>query len=187
MDEKELLNRLAELPREMTPASDPWPSISARIGAAERPSSRFTRRPWWLQAVAASLLLAFAAGFLLGREWLGPDERGQRDLPLSKTDYALSASGIVGTLKATEIEYQAAFREFMAVGKTRDSLAPQTVEKLENGWAMLREAEIGLTEALQENPNDPFLNSRMLEFRSRQLGFLKQIAALDRNSRRTII
>ena len=50
---------------------------------------------------------------------------------------------------------------------------------------MRTEAE--LAGALEANPNDEFLNGRMLELRSRQLGFLKQLAALDRNNRRLTI
>jgi hypothetical protein len=44
-----------------------------------------------------------------------------------------------------------------------------------------------LAAALDENPDDPFLNDRMFELRARQLGFLKQLVKLDRNNRRMTI
>ena len=95
--------------------------------------------------------------------------------------------GLSGTLLATELEYQAAFREFISVGDPSSNLKHQTVERMIAGWKDLRESEAGLSLALQQNPGNPFLNEKMLKLRSRQLEFLKQIAALDRNSRRTMI
>ena len=92
-----------------------------------------------------------------------------------------------GLLAGSDAEYQAAFREFIPVGVSRDNLPAPTVEKIETGWADLMRAEAELNGALALNPDDPFLNNRMLELRSRQLSFLKQLAALDRNNRRLTI
>jgi hypothetical protein len=55
------------------------------------------------------------------------------------------------------------------------------------GWADLRTTEAALMAALEENPNNRFLNERMLELRARQLGFLKQLVSLDRKNRRLTI
>ena len=90
-------------------------------------------------------------------------------------------------LVASELEYQAAFREFVSVGESREYLLPQTVEKLDAGWVDLREAEAAMTEALRQNPGNAFLSTKLLELRSRQIDFLMQIAALDQNNRRTTI
>ena len=90
-------------------------------------------------------------------------------------------------LDTIDAEYQAAFREFINVGGTDHNLAPQTIEKIEMGWAELRVTEAALANALEDNPGDLFLNERMLELRARQLGFLKQLVTLDRNNRRMTI
>jgi hypothetical protein len=55
------------------------------------------------------------------------------------------------------------------------------------GWTDLRVTETALAVALEENPDDQFLNERMLELRARQLSFLKQLITLDRNNRRMTI
>ncbi len=93
----------------------------------------------------------------------------------------------VGALTASELEYQAAFREFISVGESRVYLPQQDVEHLIAGWADLNGAETALTNAMRENPGNSFLSAKMLELRSRQLDFLKQVASLDQNSRRTTI
>jgi len=171
MNEKELLSRLAELPREISPGRDPWPEISARMENTETGSSHSA--PGWLfKAAAASVVLVFAAGLLFKPMWnTGPAE----------------IAGAPSMLDTIDAEYLAAFQEFNNIGGSRGNLAPQTIEKIEMGWADLRVTETALAVALEENPGDVFLNERMIELRTRQLGFLKQLITLDRNNRRMTI
>ena len=173
MNEKELLSRLAELPREMSPGRDPWPEISARMESSGNPtSSTQSARGWLFKAAAASVVIVFTAGFILKPLWnTGPVE----------------VAGTPGLLDTMDAEYLAAFQEFSNIGGSRGNLAPQTIEKIEMGWADLRVTETALAVALEENPGDLFLNERMLELRARQLGFLKQLITLDRNNRRMTI
>jgi hypothetical protein len=188
MNEQELMRRLADLPREITPEHDVWPRVQSRIeglGAVAENS-----RPWqWRPlAIAAGVLVAFAVGLLLGPRWLTSPTVGVQPQQLVQNDEEIYYfSSLSATLAATELEYQAAFREFMAVGDSRDSLAPLTVEKLMMSWEEIKQSEARLTAALLEFPDNPFLNTRMMELRSRQLHFLQQIAALDHDSRRITI
>lgn len=185
MNEQELLKRLSELPREVQPRRDPWPEISNRIerGRAGGKSASHGRR-WLIPALAASAVLALAAGLLFESPW--------ESAPVAPQSYANAGSGterfgpdtMPGLLAVSELEYQAAFREFISVGDSRESLPSHTVEKIELGWADLLMTETALAAALEKNPNDPFLNDRMLALRARQLGFLKQLVSLDRNNRR---
>ena len=91
--------------------------------------------------------------------------------------------GLVGA----EVEYLAAFRDFKPLGDSRDRLEAPTLAKIENGWSELQGVALALEEALDDNPNDPFLNRKMLELRARQLGFLRQLAALDHSNWRLTI
>lgn len=188
MNERELLKRISELPREMEPAGDPWQRIAARL---DEPESTRTDGPagnrqrlwgWPVRAVAALAVLAVAVALLNGPD-TAPDQPA-----LSQSVNAVAIpSAMPVVLAGSEAEYQAAFREFAAVGDSRDRIPVQTVEKIETGWAELLQVENALAGALEQNPNDPFLNRRMLELRSRQLGFFRQLAALDQSNRRLTI
>lgn len=183
MDERELLRQIADLPREIAPATDPWPAIAARIARAEKRRVGGGPAPVWLwRAVAATLVVALAAGLLFGPRWDGaptaPAGPAVATTPAAG-DYRLPAS-----LAANEAEYQAAFREFIAVGRARPGLSAQTIDRIEAGWADMREMENALTAALEESPDNAFLAARMMELRARQLGFLQQLAALDQDYRR---
>lgn len=178
MNEQELIRRLGELPAEIEPRSDPWPSILARIESAGR-AGRERRGPWLPRAAAAAVVLALAAGLLLA-----PMLQQDRPAPVRSVAGPAESLRLTGNLAVSEAEYQAAFREFIPVGDARPSLPRKTVEMIELGWADLIAMENMLGAALQANPEDPFLNSRMQELRARQLGFLKSMARLDRNNRR---
>lgn len=184
MNESDYLNRIAELPREIPPRNDPWQRIAARLDDGVAPAASQTRRrvgmfgAWPMRAAAAVAVIAVAV-------WLmpGPGTSTQQDVPSATAVTAVAPS----PLATSEAEYQAAFREFIAVGDSREHIPARAVEVIESGWADLRQVEVALADALAQNPDDPFLNRRMLELRARQLGFLRQLAALDHSNRRLTI
>ena len=187
LSESDLLRRLAELPREIQPGKDPWPTISARISGepAERENA-VSRSAWAGRAVAAAVAVAVLTGV-----WLGSVRESSRPpaqpvvAAAETTPEPAAVSTLAGVVAASEAEYQAAFREFIPVGDySRERLQPQTLENIEKGWADMRSTEAALNAALEENPNNRFLNDRMLELRARQLGFLQQLASLDLANRR---
>jgi len=184
VSEQELLTRLGALPREITPDGDAWPAIAQRIGQHDSGYQHRSSSRWWIHAVAASLAVVFISGILVGRQW---ETAPGMEQPGVEQAQAMWVGGLAGTLAASEVEYQAAFREFISVGKSQESLPQKVVLNLTAGWADLSDAETALTEALRENPGNSFLSAKMLELRSRQLNFLKQIASLDQNSRRITI
>ena len=171
--EQELLDGIARLPREIRPPHDPWLDIAARL---DEPAAAASPAPGWaLRAVAALAVVALALGVVFS----GPD----RAAPVPEASQAAAPPIIVGS----EAEYLAAFREFLPLGEARSALSAGTVATIENSWSGLVQAERALQAALDENPGSRFLNQKMLELRSRQLGFLRQLAVLDHSSRRLSI
>ncbi|NIP16943.1 MAG: hypothetical protein GWM87_01360 [Xanthomonadales bacterium] len=174
-DEQDLVNAIHGLPRSMKPGRDLWPGILARLGAGgERSGERLPGWRW--QALAASLALVFAAGVMLGRQM------EQEALPYDGPQTAGLA--MLAALEASEREYQAAFREFIPVGAARPMLEAQAVENIENSWFEIQQAESALLAALNEYPDNPFLNQKLMDLRAQQLGFMQQLAMLDQFSRR---
>jgi hypothetical protein len=187
ISDHKLLQRLGALPREIKPDRDVWPAIAQRIGHKETSARQRLSTRWWKYAVAASVTVVFAGGVVTGRHWDTGSDLEQPGLELAAQSQALEDNDTVVALTASELEYQAAFREFISVGESRENLPQGAVENLVAGWADLSEAEAALTKALQDNPGNSFLNMKLLELRSRQLDFLMQIASLDQSNRRSTI
>jgi hypothetical protein len=187
MTENELLERIAGLPKEVAPPRDPWPEISARIERAGVSGRTGFGRRRWSMAAAAAVLLAITAGLVFGPMRSQAPGLPTGGIELAERNAAPGMDHISAMIAGSEAEYLAAFREFIPVGDSRSHLPEQAVEMIETSWTELTKAEAELTAALERNPNDPFLNKRMLELRARQLSFLKQLAVLDFNNRRLTI
>jgi hypothetical protein len=177
--EDQLVEAIHDLPKSKTPPGDPWPGIAAVFSAAsgqERASGRGMR--WGHQALAASVAVAFVAGLMFGQQ-IGTEPA----IPMgaNSIDLAMQAA-----LEANEREYQAAFREFIPVGMSKSLLATEAVENIESSWAEMQQAERALVDALKDYPDNHYLNQKLLDLRSQQLGFMRQLATLDQFSRRKI-
>ena len=176
-NEDELVTELHQLSGSIIPGRELWPAILSRLSVnSGREQQVSGRRSWRNEAVAASVVIAFVAGLMSGQQ-IGNEDHPQ---PTSSgMDLALQAA-----LEATEREYQAAFREFIPVGSSRVRLETQTVDNIENSWVELQQAESSLLSALHDYPENTYLNQKLLDLRSQQLGFMKQLAMLDHFSRR---
>jgi hypothetical protein len=184
MTEAELIRRLGELPTRVEPQNDPWPQIESRIA---KDAGRSTTASSWLR-LAAAVVLAFAVGIFLGQSWQfsPPGSPNNGELAQETGSFGMTPN-LEGALLGAEREYQAAFSEFANIGESATVLKPATLDSIERDWQEMLDAESALTTALEQYPNNPWLNKRMLELRERQLAMLKQLAGLDRTSRRTEI
>lgn len=177
MNESELNSAIGSLPREIKPQRDLWPEINSRLEPREvstEPvvSSRSWRRP----AMAAAVLLALTSGIFIGRGLESPSS-GQ----LSILEYALA-----GSIQNTEREYQAAFQELVPLDYSGMRLAGDDPESIRGSWQELQKAETSLLAALREHPANLFLNEKLMDLRSQQLQFVKQMVLLEQNNwRRT--
>jgi hypothetical protein len=125
-NDDELVRAIHQLPKTMEVESDLWPEIEKGIAGTPQSGNSGRRVGWGHQALAASVAIAFVAGLMFGRQ-IG-DETAPVVQP--SRDFAMLAA-----LEANELEYQAAFREFIPVGASRTMLEPQAIDHIENTWA----------------------------------------------------
>jgi len=188
LTDRELQRRIADLPREMEPQSDPWPAIAARIAPQQSRLGIFSTRPAVIVAAAASVVLVLFAVLLFGPHQAEiPTGAGGvlSDAPIE--DAERPSYRFMAMLQTSQAEYLAALREFSTVGEARSNLSPETIRTIEDGWTDLRETESALMSAIAANPGDRFLHERMLGLRARQIDFLWELATLDQSNRRLTI
>ena len=180
--EAELIKRLGELPQRVEPQNDPWQKIVGRI--AKHESRRANAAAPWLR-LAAAVVLAFSFGIFLGQSWQFSATATSPDMRTAQLNGGFNQMpNLSGSLMGAEREYQAAFSEFITIGQSVTVLKPATLDGIERNWQEMLDAESALTAALVQYPNNPWLNKRMLELRERQLAMLRQLAGVDRTSRR---
>ncbi|MGD9020620.1 MAG: hypothetical protein PVF46_02395 [Lysobacterales bacterium] len=179
MRETELQDAIGSLPKSIEPPRDLWPSIEARLGRAATGSGASRHpRAWQWPAMAAGVMLALAAGILIGR--------GMGEAPVEVAPYPVAQFALAGGIETAEREYQAAFRELVPLNYSGLSLETEDPEALRKSWEDLVQAESLLMVALEQYPTNIYLNEKLLDLRSRQLRFVKQLALLEQNDwRRT--
>ena len=98
----------------------------------------------------------------------------------------VQAYALIGTVKATEREYQAAFSELVPLDYSGLRLEGEEPDALRASWEALSQAETALLAALQQYPSNIYLNGKLLDLRAQQLQFVKRLALLEQNDwRRT--
>ena len=179
MKETELTNAIGSLPRSMKPRRDLWPGIGDRLGTIERQDSvQYKSALWRRPAMAAAVLMALATGIFIGR--------GMEIDPAGQMTQTVQQYALIGTVKATELEYQAAFSELVPLDYSGLRLKGEEPDALRASWDALLQAETSLLAALQQYPSDIYLNGKLLDLRSQQLQFVKRLALLEQNNwRRT--
>jgi len=179
MKESELQNAIGSLPRSIKPPRDLWPGIEARLGTVERAGGTRHKAAFWrAPALAAAVLLALVTGIYIGRG-LDSGVEGQ----MTET---VRQAALIGAVKATELEYQAAFSELVPLDYSGLRLEGAEPDALRGSWQALMQAETALLAALQQYPSDVYLNEKLMDLRSQQLQFVKQLALLEQNDwRRT--
>lgn len=176
-EDRGLLRELHRLPSSLPPRRDLWPEIEARLGGRSAPVRHRGRR--WPLAVA-SVAAAFLVGLLLGRETAAPAAPGELADAPKVAELSLAAA-----LEGAEREYEAALMSLTPVGAAPPGLADETVQDIERSWRDLRQAETALLTALDDFPNNRYLNQKLIDLRSQQLAFLRELYLLDRDNRRT--
>ena len=179
MKESELQDAIESLPRSIRPQRDLWPGISDRLETVEKIGKAPYKAPFWrTPAMAAAVLLALTSGIFIGR---GMDTGPAGQPGQSVLEYAL-----IGTVEATEREYQAAFRELVPLDYSGLRLEGEQPDALRGSWEDLQQAETSLLAALAQYPSNIYLNGKLLDLRSQQLQFVKRMALLGQNNwRRT--
>lgn len=185
--EQEVLRNIGRLPRELAPITDPWLKISTRIStiSAARVATRAPASLWPF-AAAATVLLVVSMALIVGQPRNSSSTGNSSSYDPARAELAQQYPD-AGTTAASESEYQAAFREFMTSDAAHAVPSHRSMEAFGAGWSTLRQAEVELQAALNQQPGNQFLRAHMQSLRARQLELLQQISAADMATRRNTI
>jgi anti-sigma factor RsiW len=168
-----LLERTAELPREVAPSRDLWPEIAARLEPSRTVvRGRFGTSRWLAVAAAVlagvgSLLIAYS----VGRHQAGPQTAATVDATPLAVPAGLSDTGFA----EAESEFRAARDTLLAsLANRRGSLSPETLRIVDDNLKVIDDAIERISSALVEDPMNPKLANQLASAYRRQIDLLQR-------------
>lgn len=168
---RELLARVAALPRAVEPARDLWPGILGGIESQKVVRPRFgNHRGLWL--AAAALLLVIASSGLTA-VWM-------RSAVVLEGDPSAAVNTVAWEqFRAAETEYDRVTDELLAaLDGRRDELAPETIEIVESNLALIDEAIREARTALERDPANAGLATTLTDIYRKRVDFLQAMNRL---------
>lgn len=163
------------LPREIEPARDLWPEISARIDNHKvisfepRRSSRIPVSRGML-AAAAVLLITVSSGVTA---WLVGSDPTASEFAAAPVTTSSSGTAALAAFQPTEQEYLTTVADLEAVlGARRDLLAPETVAVIERNLSIIDAAIADSRAALEADPANADLPLTLSDMYSRKVELL---------------
>ncbi len=144
MNHDKLESGLKRLPRDVQPGRDLWPGIESRL------KSRRAVQPLWAYSLAASLLMAVAAGGL----WIGTHQK-------AGTPQEIVATGPASGLTDAYFAQRAAYAEQSV--QTATDLAPATRAVILRNLRIIEGSMRDMQGALDKDPNNPRLRALLFD------------------------
>ena len=178
INEQQLVDSLAGLPRERSPRSDLWPGIEARLQesvSTNRASSAAGPARWI--GIAAMLAIAVITSYQVGLQ------RGS-----VITGESLAALQESYRLDGLSNEYIGAIREAAALTaqQTETRMSAETIEGLQTNMKNLLQTETMLRDAIKAEPENEFLTRLLVRLQSQQLKLIQGIPHIEQQIWRTL-
>lgn len=168
----ELLAATRSLPRSVEPDRDLWPGIEAAIASRRVARDGFgrplVRRLWLAAAAAAVLAAAVTLAYRAGLERSGP--RLAEGPPVSTVTEA-AYDGVSSDLRRARDQLRD------SLDQRRQELSPETWAVVMDNMTVIDDAIARIETALEDNPNNDWLNRQLA------LAYLRQIDLLQRATR----
>jgi hypothetical protein len=163
------VKRIDELARDVPPARDLWPAISAAIEAEKKAAaapSAERRRNWWPAPAVAAAIALVAVGVLIGRQ-MTPDV-----VVTTAATNAVPASDAAAMPAAyqREAKYQKVREELLSEVETRlETMPPEEREKVAASLATLRRSIAEIEAALGRDPANALLQELLVTSRQEEM------------------
>jgi hypothetical protein len=164
----------SQLATEIAPARDLWPGIDEAIKAPQRPR----QMPWFAQAAAVFLLVG--ASSMVTYSVLKYDEANTPQLVVqvipTNLTFERAAFGGEHTLKS--VYGRAAGDLESNLDRELANLSPEAREDVMRNLAVIRQAITDISQALEEEPNNGFLQELLVEAYRNELAMMNRVGGM---------
>ena len=176
---RELLERTAQLPRDIEPPADAWAAIKSEIEAPARPRIAFWQRPGFL--IAASLTLV-ATSSIITALILGPRNATVADGGSAPVASVTGTPTTLAEFTVLENQYISTANELAETLETeRMQLSPGTIDKLKESLRVIDAAILEARAALAEDPANRQLIEMLTTSYSQKVDLLRRTTDMGRS------
>jgi hypothetical protein len=179
---RDLLQRTAQLPREIEPPADAWTSIRSAIAAPVKPSVAFWQRPAFLLAASLTLVATSSlvtAVALSRREAQTSQVIGQ---PAMAARAGAGAPASLAEFTARENQFISSANRLTSIIESGEAqLTPQTIAKLKESVRVIDAAILEARRALAEDPANTQLMEMLSTSYTQKVDLLERTAQMGRS------
>jgi hypothetical protein len=169
----ELMEAAAGLPKEITPQRDLWPGIEQAI--AQPP---VTERSRWAPMLAQAAAVVLLVGGSSGLTYLAVSDDGPRSTPMIPVEPLEfePVSGSFGSHYNLGPDFQNAHNDLSAqLDEELATLSLDTRSEVEANLNAIRAAILEINQALDKEPDNPFLQRLLLSTYREELSIMKKV------------
>lgn len=171
--DRELMAAAAQLDKGVSPGQDLWPGIEQAIRTPE-PARIFGWNPMLAQAAAVVLLVGASSG-LTYFAVSGEDPTVTPVIPTAQLEFE-PVSGSFGSQYNLGPDFRDARNDLAAqLDAELDRLDPETRSDVEENLLAIREAIADINQALDKEPDNPFLQRLLLSTYQEELTVMKRV------------
>ena len=157
--DRQLMNRLEQLPREIAPDRDLWGGIEQRISPPQRPYLRY--------ALAAGVLLSALAVFI--GTAISPGEKQMNQPQLAGAVSGDSEQVLMLQRVRADIEPM--------LGQQLANLDPATRQVVQDNLAIIQQAQRNIAEAMRQRPQSHLLGRQYQKLWLQEMDVYRQVGA----------
>lgn len=164
----------SQLATDIAPRRDLWPGIEEAIKAP--PVRRQT--PWYAQAAAVFLLVG--ASSMVTYSVLKYDEANtpQTTVQVVPTNMTFERTAFGGEHTLQSVYGRAAGNMGSSLDRELASLSPEAREDVKRNLAVIRQAITDISQALEEEPNNAFLQELLVEAYRNELALMNRVGGM---------
>jgi len=164
----------SQLATEITPSRDLWPGIEGAIKAPQQPR----QTPWFAQAAAVFLLVG--ASSMVTYSVLKYDEANtpQPAVQIIPTNLTFERAAFGGEHTLESVYGRAAGDVESSLDRELENLSPEAREDVKRNLAVMRQAITDIRQALEEEPNNGFLQELLVEAYRNELALMNRVGGM---------
>ena len=164
----------SQLATEITPSRDLWPGIAEAIKTPHEPR----QTPWFAQAAAVFLLVG--ASSMVTYSVLKYDEASvpQTIVQVVPTNLTFERAAFGGEHTLKSVYGRAAGNVELRLDRELANLSPEAREDVRRNLAVIRQAITDISQALEEEPNNGFLQELLVDAYRNELALMNRVGGM---------